>query len=39
MQRLQDIKAKIYRTDLNGEITIIVDKKGQYKIQVIKDCN
>lgn len=39
MQRLQDIKAKIYRTDLNGEITIIVDKKGQYKIQVMKDCN
>lgn len=39
MKRLQEIKAKIYRTDLNGEITIIVDKRGQYKIQVMKDCN
>lgn len=37
MKKLQEIKAKIYRTDLNGEITIIVDKKGQYKIQVMKD--
>lgn len=39
MKRLQEIKAKIYRTDLNGEITITVDKKGKYKIQVMKDCN
>ncbi len=35
IKKLQEIKARIYRTDLNGEITIIVDKKGQYKIRPI----
>ena len=28
--------AKIYRTDLNGEITIIVNLKGNYKIETMK---
>lgn len=37
LQRLKEINAKIYRTDLNGEITVTVDKKGNYKIQVMKD--
>lgn len=36
MQRLKEINAKIYRTDLNGEITIIVNLKGKYKIKTMK---
>ena len=37
LQRLKEINAKIYRTDLNGEITVTVDKKGNYKLLVMKD--
>ena len=33
IQRLQDIGAKIYRTDENGEIVIKVNKKGKIKIK------
>ena len=36
LQRLKEINAKIYRTDLNGEITIIVNLKGNYKIETMK---
>ena len=33
LQRLGDLKCKIFRTDLNGEISIEVDKNGKYKIK------
>lgn len=36
MQRIKEINAQIYRTDLNGEITIIVNLKGNYKIETMK---
>lgn len=39
LQRLKEINAKIYRTDLNGEITIIVNLKGNYKIETMKQQN
>ena len=32
IKRLQDIKTLVYRTDLNGEITINVNKIGKYKV-------
>ena len=32
LQRLENIGAKIYRTDKNGEISLKVDKKGKIKI-------
>lgn len=32
IEKLEKIKAKIYRTDLNGEISIFVNKKGKIKI-------
>lgn len=32
IKRLEECKSKIFRTDLNGEITIKVDKKGKIKI-------
>ncbi len=35
IERLEELKTKIYRTDLNGEITIIVNSKGKYKINSI----
>ena len=35
IERLEELKTKIYRTDLNGEITITVNSKGKYKINSI----
>lgn len=32
LERLNNLQCKIYRTDLNGEILIEVNKKSQYKI-------
>ena len=34
IERLQNINSKIYRTDLNGEINIFVDRKGRIKISM-----
>jgi len=31
------MKAKIYRTDIMGEIEIIIDKKGKIKIEKFID--
>lgn len=33
LQRIRDLKCKIFRTDLDGEITIKVNKSGKYKIK------
>lgn len=32
LERLNNLKCKIFRTDLNAEISIKVNKKGRYKI-------
>ena len=37
LKRLENIKCKIYRTDLNGEITIKVNKNGRIWINKILD--
>ena len=36
LQRLENINSKIFRTDLNGEITIEVNKRSKYKIKEIR---
>ena len=33
LDRLKSFKTKIYRTDINGEISIFVDKKGKVKLE------
>ncbi len=33
IERLKQIKTKIYRTDNSGEITIVIDKNGRIKIR------
>lgn len=33
LSRLNNLNCNIFRTDLNGEISIEVDKKGKYKIK------
>ena len=35
IERLEKSNVKIYRTDINGEINIIIDKRGKYKIESI----
>lgn len=35
IERLEKSNAKIYRTDMNGEINIIINKRGKYKIRSI----
>lgn len=32
LQRLEKSKIKVHRTDLNGEITLVINKKGIIKI-------
>lgn len=36
LERLENFKCKIYRTDINGEISIIVNRKGKIKIKAKK---
>lgn len=36
VQRICDLNCKIYRTDLNGEISIEVNKSSKYKIKILK---
>ena len=38
-QVLEKLKCKIYRTDKDGEISIIVNKKGKMKIEKINNSN
>lgn len=33
LKRLNNLNCNIFRTDLNGEISIEIDKKGKYKIK------
>jgi len=33
LQRLENLKSKIYRTDLNGEITLYIEKNGNIKLR------
>ena len=33
LKRLNNLNCNIFRTDLNGEISIKIDKKGKYKIK------
>lgn len=33
IEKIDKIKANIYRTDLNGEIGLTIDSKGNIKIQ------
>lgn len=35
LQRLDDLNCKIFRTDINGEISIEVNRKSKYKIEPI----
>lgn len=35
IERLKQINSKIYRTDLNGEISIVVNSDGKYKINTM----
>lgn len=35
IERLEKSNVKIYRTDMNGEINIIINKRGKYKIESI----
>lgn len=35
IKRLEEINVKVYRTDLNGEIEIIVNNKGNYLVNSI----
>ena len=35
IERLEKSNVKIYRTDMNGEINIIINKRGKYKIRSI----
>ena len=35
VKRLEEINVKVYRTDLNGEIEIIVNNKGNYLVNSI----
>lgn len=35
LQRLNDLNCKIFRTDINGEISIEVNRKSKYKIEPI----
>ena len=39
LNKLNDKKVKIYRTDLNGEIIISVDKVNNIVIDVMIDCD
>ncbi len=33
LERLKNLNCKIYRTDVNGEISIIIDSKGKIKVK------
>ena len=33
LERLESLGTKIYRTDESGEISILVNKKGKFKLQ------
>ena len=37
LQRITDLKCKIFRTDLNGEISIEVNKNSKFKIKLLKN--
>ena len=39
LERLQSINTRIYRTDLNGEIAIKINKQGKVKIDVKNDTS
>lgn len=36
LQRISDLECKIFRTDLNGEISIEVNKNSKFKIKLLK---
>lgn len=39
LDRLKELNISIYRTDLNGEITMEINKSGKYKVKTKMNCD